>query len=474
MTEALIDPWGFTMNRTSIGTRSLMHAGASSAIVAFVIWISALPAVAGVPPSFSGFSPTSGPVGTSVTINGSNFTGASSVQFNGVGTPFSVNGTGTQIIANVPGGATDGPITVSALGGTASTSFSFNVTSGAVPDIQGFLPHVGAVGATVHVYGANFIGATAVRFNGTLATPFTVIGPGNIQTTVPAGATSGRITVTTPAGTGTSPINFTVTGAGLTITGFSPNSGSVGTAVAIDGIGFSNASSVRFNGTGAVFTVASATRINATVPAGATTGKISVTTSAGTVTSAASFSVTPKINSLSPNAGGVGTSIAIFGTSFTGVTSVRFNGTTATFAFITVNQVNATVPGGATTGRVTLTTPSGTATSPANFTVTAGMHQRSISLSLSSHRTRTQLYATGSVAVNDGYTACLRHVPVVIKRLRHGTWRWITTTSTGKSGSFRVPIPNKGGRYRAKAAKITLVNDAVCGGRLSNIVRHHR
>ena len=396
------------------------------------------------------------------------------MQFNGAATPFFVNGTGTQILANVPAGATDGPITVSTPGGTASTSSSFNVTSGEIPHINGFLPHVGAVGATVHVYGANFTGATAVRFNGTSATPFTVIGPGNIQTTVPVGATSGRITVTTPAGTGTSPIDFTVTTAGLTITSLTPTSGNVGTAVAITGTGFTNVSAVRFNGTGAAFTVASANRINTTVPAGATTGKISVTTSAGTVTSSVSFSVTPKIISLSPNTGPVGTSVAIFGSSFTSVTSVRFNGATATFTFITANQVNATVPGGATTGRVTLTTPSGTATSLANFTVTAGVHQRSVSLSLSSRTTRTRLFAGGRVAVNDGYTACLRHVPVVIKRIHHGTWRWITTTSTGQGGSFRVAIPNRGGRYRAKAPKITLVDGAICAGRSSNTTWHNR
>jgi hypothetical protein len=462
------------MKRTSIAARAFTRTGASAVIVALVVSLTALPAAAGTPPSFSGFSPTSGPVGTSVTINGANFAGATAVQFNGVGTPFFVNGTGTQIMANVPAGATDGPISVTTPGGTASTSSSFNVTSGAVPVINGFLPHSGAVGATVHVYGANFTGATAVRFNGTAATPFTIIGPGNIQTTVPTGATSGRISVTTPAGTGTSTIDFTVTGGGLTITSFSPTSGSVGTAVAINGTGFTNVSAVRFNGTAATFTVASATRINTTVPAGATTGKISVTTTAGTVTSAANFTVGPKINSLSPNSGPVGTSIAIFGTSFTGVTSVRFNGVSATFSFVTVNQVNATVPNGATTGRVTLTTPSGTATSPADFTVTAGAHQRSISLSLGRGATRARLFATGNVSVNDGYTACLRHVPVVIKRFHRGAWRWVTTTSTGQDGSFRTPMTDRAGRFRAKAIKITLANGAVCAGRLSNVVRHHR
>ena len=132
------------------------------------------------------------------------------------------------------------------------------------------------------------------------------------------------------------------------------------------------------------------------------------------------------------------------------------------------------MPGGATTGRVTLTTPSGTATSPANFTVIAGAHQRSVSLSLGRRATRAPLFATGNVSVNDGYTACLRNVPVVIKRFHRGGWRWVTTTSTGQNGSFRTSIANRAGRYRAKALKVTLVNGAVCGGKLSNVVRHHR
>ena len=50
----------------------------------------------------------------------------------------------------------------------------------------------------------------------------------------------------------------------------------------------------------------------------------------------------------------------------------------------------------------------------------------------------------------------------------------VTTTSTGLNGGFRTPIANRPGRYRAKALRITLVNGAVCGGRVSNVVRHHR
>ena len=126
------------------------------------------------------------------------------------------------------------------------------VARGAAPAVNNFNPRQGNVGTPVHVYGANFTGATSVAFNVTPVTAFTVIGPGNISTTVPSGATTGRISVTTPTGgTGTSSTDFTVTTTGgPTITGFSPNSGPIGTAVTINGTGFTGVNAVRFNGAG--------------------------------------------------------------------------------------------------------------------------------------------------------------------------------------------------------------------------------
>jgi hypothetical protein len=79
------------------------------------------------------------------------------------------------------------------------------------PGISSFTPTSGPVGAAVTINGAHFSGATAVRFNGTAATSFTVVNDGQITTTVPAGATTGAVSVTTAAGTGSSSAVFTVT-----------------------------------------------------------------------------------------------------------------------------------------------------------------------------------------------------------------------------------------------------------------------
>jgi len=80
-------------------------------------------------PTITGFTPASGPVGTVVTINGSYFGSAPTVRFNGIqATTVNVNGTGTQITATVPTGATTGKITVTTTAGTGTSADNFTVT----------------------------------------------------------------------------------------------------------------------------------------------------------------------------------------------------------------------------------------------------------------------------------------------------------------------------------------------------------
>ena len=77
------------------------------------------------------FTPTSGPVGTSVTITGTNFTGVASVKFNGTAaTSYTVNST-VKITATVPTGATTGQIAVTTAAGTGTSAGSFTVTTSA-------------------------------------------------------------------------------------------------------------------------------------------------------------------------------------------------------------------------------------------------------------------------------------------------------------------------------------------------------
>ena len=79
-------------------------------------------------PSIASFNPTSGPVGTSVTITGQSFTQAQGVGFGDtVPAQFHVD-SDTQITAVVPQGAKTGPVGVKTPGGTAISKDTFTVT----------------------------------------------------------------------------------------------------------------------------------------------------------------------------------------------------------------------------------------------------------------------------------------------------------------------------------------------------------
>jgi uncharacterized repeat protein (TIGR03803 family) len=72
----------------------------------------------------------------------------------------------------------------------------------------------------------------------------------------------------------------------------SQSSGKVGKSIGILGQGFTGTSAVSFNGTPATFKVVVDTYLTATVPTGATTGSVTVTTPGGTLTSNKIFRVT--------------------------------------------------------------------------------------------------------------------------------------------------------------------------------------
>jgi hypothetical protein len=155
-----------------------------------------------------------------------------------------------------------------------------------------------------------------------------------------------------------------------TINNFNPTSGPVGTNVTINGTNLTGATSVKFNNFSSVFTVNSDTQVTATVPSGASTGPISVTTPAGTGNSSTNFRVTPKINSFNPTNGPVGTNVTINGTNLIGATSVKFNNVSAPFTVNSDTEIVATVPAGATTGPITVLAGTDIAGSPTNFMVT--------------------------------------------------------------------------------------------------------
>ncbi len=180
-----------------------------------------------------------------------------------------------------------GTTSVNGANGAYGNLLSFNI--GASPFVALVGPvAAGTEGSTVQILGQDFSSSSVVEFGGTPSTSVQVSGSTFIEATVPAGALTGKITVSTTAGTLSSLVTFKVT---PKLASFTPTSGPVGTGVTITGSGLEQTTSVKFNGTKASFTVDSDSQISATVPTGATTGKITVTTKGGSATSSSSFTV---------------------------------------------------------------------------------------------------------------------------------------------------------------------------------------
>ena len=288
-----------------------------------------------VVPTITSFSPAGGSAGTVVTITGTNFTGATSVAFNGAGASFTAN-SATQLTATAPAGVTNGPITVTTPNGTATSATSFVVMS--------FSPASGLPGSAVIITGSGFTGASAVRFNGVSAS-FAVNSATQLTATVPAAATTGPLSVTVPAGTYTSGSSYVVlTGNGTpTVSSFTPSSAAVGASVTINGTNFVNVTAVSFNGVAAAFTVVSPTQLTATVPvpSGSTTGSISVTTGLGTGTSPTTFTTLATLATFNS-----ATAVPVTASSFTATgTTVYFTLNYAPTTGTTLTVVNNTGAG---------------------------------------------------------------------------------------------------------------------------------
>ena len=174
------------------------------------------------------------------------------------------------------------------MGGASNVGTVFSLDNGLAPFIK-TVPTSHKVGSKVTILGSNLAGATSVRFNGTEAT-FTAPSSTYLSASVPVGATTGPVTVKTPSGTLTSNTAFLVP---PLFAQFDPPSGAAGTMVTITGVSFTQTTAVTFQGgKAASFNVVSDTEITATVPTGAITGKIDVTTLGGITVSPTSFTVT--------------------------------------------------------------------------------------------------------------------------------------------------------------------------------------
>jgi hypothetical protein len=314
-------------------------------------------------PTVTNVSPSSGTTagGTSVTITGTGFTGATAVSFGGTAaTSYAVNSS-TSITASSPAesaGTVD--ITVTTPNGTSATStadqFTFQTPA---PTVTNVSPSSGPAGGgtSVTITGTGFTGATAVKFGNTAAASFTMQSATQIIATSPAGSGTVDITVTTPGGTSaTGATDQFSYQAAPRVTSISPTSGPTdgGTSVTISGSGFTGATAVDF-GAGnpaTTFTINSDSSITAESPAGSGTVDVTVTSASGTsgTSSADQFEYQaptgPTVTEVSPNVGTTagGTTVTIAGTGFSSPETVDFGSTVAKITSATATQLVVTSP----------------------------------------------------------------------------------------------------------------------------------
>ena len=165
--------------------------------------------------------------------------------------------------------------------------------------ISGFVPSSGAAGSVVSVFGSGFNltpASNVVKFNGVAAT-VVAASANSLRVTVPSGATTGPISIANGAASATSVDQFKVATLGVpTFTGISPKIGPQGTWVTLTGTNFQPVkenNKVLFGSIAAKIASASSTTLITGVPSPASSGKISITTPYGVVTSASDFFAVP-------------------------------------------------------------------------------------------------------------------------------------------------------------------------------------
>jgi YD repeat-containing protein len=182
----------------------------------------------------------------------------------------------------------------------AGNLLAITPVSASTSAVSGFSAASAAPGSTITIYGSGFSTTPAdnhVLFNGVAATVIAATA-NTLTVIVPATASTGRVTVTDSHGTVRSAATFAVSPAplGPAITAFSPRIGVAGTAVTIDGSHFQTSvarNKVSFAGVGGTLSTATSSVLRASVPAAASSGKISVATPYGTASSSSDFFVAP-------------------------------------------------------------------------------------------------------------------------------------------------------------------------------------
>jgi hypothetical protein len=220
--------------------------------------------------------------GTTVTITGTDFTGATAVMFGTNAATSVVVVSATSITAVAPAGMGTVDVTVTTPEGTSAIVTADEYTY--APTVTGLSPNHGPAfgGNDVTITGTGFADATGVTFNGISGTGFHVSSDTTIIVTAPASAVGGPVDViVNTAADPSAAVDYTYAPVVDTV---APTGGAAagGTDVTITGTDFTGATAVNFGSHVGTIVSWTATVIHATAPAGTGLVDLTVTTGAGT------------------------------------------------------------------------------------------------------------------------------------------------------------------------------------------------
>jgi uncharacterized protein (TIGR03437 family) len=366
-------------------------------------------------PVIANLEPASRATGTgafTLAINGSSFLNSSSVRWNGSDrlTAF-INPTRLTIEVTAADLAAPGSAVLTvfnpAPGGGVSNGVTFTITQppNPVPTITSLNPssvNAGNGAFTLSLSGANFVNGALVRWNGSDRTT-TFVSSTQLTAAIPASDTvsngTATITVFNPLSTGgggglSNAVTFTINVTPNPVPALSslnPATALAGGAsftLTVNGSGFVNGATVRWNGANRTTTFGSATQLTAAIPASdiASAGTASLTvfnpanaSGGGGLSNELLFTINPLPNpvpaltSLTPNAvsaGGAGFTLTVNGSNFVSGAAVRWNGSDRATTFVNATQLTALILAAdiASTG-----TASVTVSNPANISGGGGV-----------------------------------------------------------------------------------------------------
>lgn len=413
------------------------------------------PATAPAPrPVIERIEPTSGPVGTTVTIVGRNFMDVQQVFFSGQSLPIQ-SVVPTRITVVIPAGAQSGRFSVQGPAGTAESSQSFNIVQPPPPPvITGFAPAAGVVGTDVAIEGSGFslrIYENRVSLNG-LVLPVRTASTTRLTVTIPEGAQDGAFLVDVAnAGQAVAASPFDVLDP-LRIDRLEPSFGPVGTQVRIFGSGFEptiDGNTVRLGDLRCAVRSATSAELLVEVPSRAATGSfvVGVRNRGEIVSPVFRVIYPPVIRSLSPRAGFPGTEVTLSGEHL-GETpndvQASLGGVAAQVVFVSPTAVRVRIPENAGSGVIQLTVrDAGMVSAPQPFEVWTPPVVTSISPTRAAPGSLVTVTGRGFLT-RRGYTTASIHGVAAVVRSVEETQLTLEVPAGASTGRVTVSVRGRG------------------------------